>query len=114
MPNSDNTGNGEQRDANRPAQTIRYGAIKATIWRNPTRNGTMYSTTVIRTFKGEDDEWRESHSFGPNELPTVAKLLLDAHSWIQDQLARERTEASEPELQQRQARRGRDREPARA
>jgi hypothetical protein len=72
MPNNDNSGNGEQHDANRPAQTIRYGAVKATIWRNPTRNGTMYSTTVVRTFKGEGDEWRESHSFGPGELPTGA------------------------------------------
>jgi len=114
MPNSDNAGNGEQHNANRPAQTIRYGAIKATIWRNPTRNGTMYSTTVVRTFKGEGDEWRESHSFGPNELPTVAKVLLDAHTWIQEQLARERADQRQPESQQRSSRANRDRAAARA
>lgn len=113
MSNSNN-GNAQVSENNRPAQTIRYGAIKATIWRNPTRNGTMYSTTVIRTFKGDGDEWRESHSFGPAELPTVAKVLLDAHTWVQEQLAREREEARPKDPQERQARKGRDREPARA
>ena len=113
MSNSNN-GNAQASETNRPAQTIRYGAIKATIWRNPTRNGTMYSTTVVRTFKGEGDEWRESHSFGPGELPTVAKVLLDAHTWIQEQLARERADQRQPDTQQRQPRSNRDRAAARA
>jgi len=83
MSNSNNNANGQQNDSNRPATTIRYGAIKATIWRNETRNGSMYSTTVTRTYK-EGDDWRESHSFGPGELPTVAKVMLDAHTWVQE------------------------------
>ena len=51
MSNSNNNANGQQNDSNRPATTIRYGAIKATIWRNETRNGCMYSTPVTRTYK---------------------------------------------------------------
>jgi hypothetical protein len=109
MPNN---GNGEHDEVNRPAQTIRYGAIKATIWRNPTRNGVMFSTTVTRSFKGEDEEWRESNSFGPSELPTVAKVLLDAHTWVQEQLTREREQAREKDPKQVQPRKGR--EPVRA
>lgn len=35
------------------------------------------------------DDWRESHSFGPGELPTVAKVMLDAHAWVQEQMASE-------------------------
>jgi hypothetical protein len=50
MSNGNNNANGQQNDSNRPATTIRYGAIKATIGRNETRNGSMYSTTVTRTF----------------------------------------------------------------
>jgi hypothetical protein len=109
MPNNGNT---EQNEVNRPAQTIRYGAIKATIWGNQTRNGTMFSTTVTRSFKGEDEEWRESHSFGPSELPTVAGVLLDAHTWVHEQLAREREQTKERDPKQVQQRKGR--EPVRA
>lgn len=107
-----NNGNGEHDEVNRPAQTIRYGAIKATIWRNPTRNGTMYSTTVTRSFKGEDEQWRESNSFGPSELPTVAKVLLDAHTWVQEQMSREREQNKEEDSKPVQQRKGR--EPVRA
>ena len=108
MSNSNNNANGQQNDSNRPATTIRYGAIKATIWRNETRNGSMYSTTVTRTYK-EGDDWRESHSFGPGELPTVAKVMLDAHTWVQEQMASERQEERKNQQQPRKSR-----EPARA
>ena len=55
----------------------------------------------------EGDDWRESHSFGPGELPTVAKVMLDAHTWVQEEMASEREEE-----RQSQSRKGR--EPARA
>jgi hypothetical protein len=109
---SESNGNGNE--TNRPVQTIRYGAIKATIWRNATRTGTMFSTTVSRSFKGDDDNWRESHSFGPSDLPTVAKVLLDAHTWVQEQIAGEKEEARQPRPQQVDSRKARHREPARA
>ncbi len=70
MSNSNNA-NGQQNDSNRPATTIRYGAIKATISRNETRNGPMYSTTVTRTYK-EGDDWRESR-----DMPVTPTLRLD-------------------------------------
>jgi hypothetical protein len=68
----------------------------------------MYSTTVTRTYK-EGDDWRESHSFGPGELPTVAKVMLDAHTWVQEQMASEREEERKHQQQPRKSR-----EPARA
>ena len=53
MSNSNSKANEQQGDGNRPA----------TIWPNETRNGSIYSTTITRTYK-EGDDWRESHSFG--------------------------------------------------
>ena len=52
MSNS-NIANGQPNDSNRPATTVRYGAIKATIWRNETRNGSVYSTTVTELTRKE-------------------------------------------------------------
>ncbi len=85
-----NTQNGQQQgNGNRPAQTFRYGAIKCTIWQNDGRNGPFYNTVITRSYKDGED-WKESHSFGQEDLPTLAKAALDAHSWVQEQLTRDR------------------------
>lgn len=71
---------------NKPAHEIRFGAIKATIWANPTDNGTRHSVTVTRLYKDGDD-WKRTESFGRDDLPLVAKVVDLAHSWIFQQLA---------------------------
>ncbi|MCL4740962.1 MAG: hypothetical protein KJZ54_02050 [Phycisphaerales bacterium] len=71
----------------KPVHVVRYGAIKAAIWRNETSAGPMYNVTVSRTYK-EGDEWRESTSFGADDLLVLAKALNEAHSWIFAQRAK--------------------------
>lgn len=70
--------------ANQPAHTIRSGAIKVTIWRNEGEKGPWYSATPSRSYK-QGDSWKDSDSFGEDDLLTVSKLLDMAHSWIMDQ-----------------------------
>ena len=94
---SSNNGQNGQNGGNKPANTARYGAIKCTIWRNDSRNGPFFSTVITRSYK-DGEEWRESPSFGQEDLPTLAKAALDAHSWIREQLASER-EANPPSEQ---------------
>lgn len=71
---------------NKPAHEIRFGAIKATIWENETTNGTRYNVTLCRLYK-DGDEWKRSESFGRDDLPMVAKVVDQAHSWIFEQAA---------------------------
>ncbi len=71
-------------NTNRPVHEIRYGSVKVVIWRNPTANGHMYNATAVRLYK-DGDEWRESHSFGLDEMLVLAKALHDAYGWIQTQ-----------------------------
>jgi hypothetical protein len=98
-----NAQNGQQQNGgNKPAQTFRYRAVKCVIWRNDGRNGAFYSTVITRSYKDGED-WKESHSFGQEDLPSLAKAALDAHSWIQEQLNRDR-EAAESGRQDSQAR----------
>ena len=73
--------------ANKPAHEIRLGAIKATIWANPTDNGIRHSVTVARLYK-DGDEWKRTDSFGRDDLPLVAKVSDLAHTWIFQQPAR--------------------------
>ena len=65
----------------RPAQEIRMGRIRAAIWENETQNGTRFNVTVSRLYKDGDD-WKDSSSFGRDDLLVVAKVLDRCHTWI--------------------------------
>ncbi len=71
---------------NRPVHEIRLGRIKAVIWANETSEGLRNSVQLRRLYK-DDDEWKQSDSFGRDDLPLVAKVADQAHTWIfqQDQ-----------------------------
>ena len=64
----------------RPFREIRCGALKAVVWKNETRNGVMFSTQLVRVYKDEAAEWRESHSLGFDDLLSAGKLLDTAHT----------------------------------
>lgn len=66
---------------NGPVHEIRLGAIKAAIWQNDTQNGVRHNVTVSRLYKDGDD-WKNSESFGREDLLLLAKVLNKAHSWI--------------------------------
>ena len=66
---------------NRPVHEIRLGRIKAVIWANETSEGTRNSVQIRRLYKDGDD-WKESDSFGRDDLPLVAKVADQAHTWI--------------------------------
>ena len=60
--------------SNRPVHEIRMGRIRAAIWENETQNGTRHNVTLSRLYKDDDDEWKDSTSFGRDDLPLVAKV----------------------------------------
>ena len=68
----------------KPAHEIRLGRIKATIWENQTDNGTRYSVTISRLYKDGDD-WKQTTSFGRDDLPLVAKVADLVHTWTYEQ-----------------------------
>lgn len=65
----------------RPVHEIRLGRIRAAIWENETQNGTRHNVTLSRLYK-DGEEWKDSTSFGRDDLPLVAKVSDLAHSWI--------------------------------
>ena len=73
-----------QSSKQKPAHEIRLGRIKATIWENETENGTRHNVTVSRIYK-DGEEWKQTGSFGRDDLPLVAKVSDLAHSWIYEQ-----------------------------
>lgn len=68
-------------DKARPVHEIRLGRIRAAVWENATQNGTRHNVTVSRLYK-DGDKWKDSSSFGREDLPLVMKVLDIAHTWI--------------------------------
>ena len=85
MAQSTNNPNRTEKTAHRPVQTIRYGSVRAAIWRNIVDNGNasrpMYSATFTRSYK-DGDTWKDSNSFGIEELLLLAKIANEAHTCV--------------------------------
>ncbi len=78
-----------------PVHEVRVGRIRAAIWENETQNGVRHNVTISRLYK-DGEEWKDSTSFGRDDLPLIAKVVDLAHSWIfgvtPEQLANAATE----------------------
>ena len=68
----------------KPIHEIRMGRIRASIWENETANGRMFNVTFSRLYKDDNDAWANSGSFGRDDLPLLAKVADQAHTWIFD------------------------------
>ena len=67
---------------NRPVHEVRLGRIRAAIWENEVENGRRHNVTVSRLYKDDEGEWRDSSSFGRDELALLGKVSDLAHTWI--------------------------------
>jgi len=67
-----------------PVHEVRFGLIKAAIWRNQTKAGERFNVTFTRLFRN-GDHWSESNHYGREDLLLVAKAADHAHTWIFEQ-----------------------------
>jgi hypothetical protein len=75
----------------KPVHEVRLGAIKAAIWKNDTQNGVRYNATFSRLYRDEE-EWKNTDSFGRDDLLVLGKVADQAHSWIHAQSQEDREE----------------------
>jgi hypothetical protein len=71
----------QTKEKQKPVQEVRMGRIKAAIWANDTEKGVRYNVTISRLYKDEET-WKNSSSFGRDDLLLASKVLDRAHSWI--------------------------------
>lgn len=64
----------------KPVHKLNDGAIEVAVWQNEGNNGPFYSVTHRRSYK-QKDEWKESDSYGQDDLLVLCKLLDLAHTW---------------------------------
>jgi hypothetical protein len=67
---------------NKPANTLRCGSIKATIWENTSENGPFFATTFSRPFKDQYGAWRNGTSFGISDLEALLTVAREAKEWM--------------------------------
>jgi len=65
-----------------PANTLRCGNLKATIWENTSEKGPFFATTFSRPFKDQSGAWRNGSSFGLSDLEALVTLAREAKEWI--------------------------------
>ena len=80
MKNQSSVGNSN----NQPVHKIRHGAISASIWAQDTDKGPMFNVTIQRSYK-DGDTWKNSSSFGRNNLLVVSLIAARAFEWIGNQ-----------------------------
>lgn len=76
----------KQQQSKQPANTLRCGNIKATIWENTSEKGPFFATTFSRPFKDKSGEWRNGTSFGLHDLEALMNVALEAKEWMAAQV----------------------------
>jgi hypothetical protein len=71
-------------NTNPPIHEIRLGRIRGAIWANENETDVWFNVTLSRLYK-DGDEWKDSASFGRDDLPLVCKVVDRCHSWIFEQ-----------------------------
>lgn len=79
---------------NAPVFTCRHRALKAAVWKNDSESGSFYNVTLSRSYK-DGETWKESNSFGYDDVLIVAELLRTCHGFISREMAKQSEEARE-------------------
>jgi hypothetical protein len=71
--------------------------VRAAVWDNSTENGARFNLTLSRLYKNADGKWRDSSSFGRDDLPLVMKVCDLAMTWMYQSHATDSQEAESTE-----------------
>lgn len=84
-----------QTNSNKPADTIRLGLLKATIWSNPGTDGKppRYSSVYSRSYTDESGAWHETTSLGEIDNFKLGHLVARVIDRIEELKADDRNAA---------------------
>jgi hypothetical protein len=81
-----------QNNKHRPAETLRDGNIKATIWRNFGEKGAYYRTQFSRSYKDLNGNYHETSTFNGADILKIGRLAERAYD-IEQKLRQQDREA---------------------
>ena len=61
----------------KPEATLRYGDLKAVIWKNPGKEGkpARYSVNYVRSYTDEGGNWHDTTSFSETDSLKIGYLI---------------------------------------
>lgn len=69
---------------NQPIHSVRFGRVKASIWKNEGEHGTFYSVTIAKTYRDENGDFQDTDSLNSGDLLNAAEALRVARHHIQE------------------------------
>ena len=69
--------------SNERAAKLQYGRIEVAIWKNQGDKRPFYSTTLTRSYKDDDGNWKQSSSLTGSELLVAAQAYQEAFRTIE-------------------------------
>jgi hypothetical protein len=79
-------------DANKPAASVTFFPISASIWRDERSEKVYYRTTISKLYKNSEG-YSTTNTFDTNDLLLVAKVADQAHSEINKLRANDRRQS---------------------
>ena len=58
------------------------GLIRATVWKNTSRDGNEFRTVSLNKSYQKDGEWKNSNSFGADDLEKAIDVLKQAQDYL--------------------------------
>jgi hypothetical protein len=71
------------------------------VWENEADQKKFFNVTFARTYVDDAKNYHDTDSFGRDDLPLVAKLADQAHTFIFERLAELKSEQSDTEAKER-------------
>lgn len=78
-----------------PANVLRDGDLKASIWENNGKNGPYFTTTFAKTYRDRNNELRDTNVFNNSDLLRISELARQAYGRT-NELRQEMLQAKEP------------------
>ena len=70
-------------EKSKPEKKFVSGAIVATIWKNPAKNGGSFRTVQLqRRYTDTQGRWQSTDSLRPNDLPKATLLLNKVFEFV--------------------------------
>jgi hypothetical protein len=76
----------KKKESVKPVMTFKDYPVSVSIWKKnikvEKKNITVYNSTVVSTYKDDDDEYQTTSNFKEQELLKVSLLTQKAYNWI--------------------------------
>ncbi len=81
---ADESDEGQNSTARRPADTARVGNVEIAIWRNQGSSGDFYTASAPTIRYKDGEEWKNGSSYGMTDLLSLAEAAREASAKIRD------------------------------